>query len=58
VGFQQYSSGFLSYLSAILTCPRNNDGPRGICIAPEAQHTQLRKNIIHVDGEAVGNVPR
>jgi hypothetical protein len=29
------------------------DGPRGIRIGKEAEHTQLRKNAIHVDGEAV-----
>ena len=33
------------------------DGPRGIRVAPEARHTQLRQNAIHVDGEAVVNEP-
>jgi hypothetical protein len=31
------------------------DGPRGIRIAPEADHTQIRKNAIHVDGDAVAD---
>lgn len=29
------------------------DGPRGVYIAPEADHTILRSNAIHVDAEAV-----
>jgi hypothetical protein len=29
------------------------DGPRGIYVAPEAKHTILKSNAIHVDGEAV-----
>jgi hypothetical protein len=29
------------------------DGPCGIRIAPEARHTQVRRNAIHVDGAAV-----
>ena len=29
------------------------DGPVGIRLAPECEHTQIRKNAIHVDGEAV-----
>jgi hypothetical protein len=29
------------------------DGPRGIRISPQARHTQLRNNAIHVDGQPV-----
>ena len=29
------------------------DGPRGIHIPPQARHTQVRNNAIHVDGESV-----
>jgi hypothetical protein len=30
-----------------------DDGARGIRIAAEAKHTQLRRNAIHVDGQAI-----
>ncbi len=29
------------------------DGPRGIRIPPQARHTQLRNNAIHVNGQPV-----